>query len=78
MKQKNVVTCWIGWMMLNFMPNFINNLNRKIINLVKKKNISASFISVNWPLKTEPVPGKASMPVLVRGTWASACVHLVG
>ena len=69
--------------MLNFMPNFINN--RKIINLVKKKkNIFASFISVNWPLNTEPVPewqpkpGNASMPVLVQETWASACVHLVG
>ena len=56
MKQRNVVNCSIGWMMLNFMPNFINNFNRKIINLVKKKNIFASFISVNWPLNTEPVP----------------------
>ena len=70
--------------MLNFMPNFINNFHRKIIYLVKKKNIFASFISVNWPLNTEPVPewqpmpGNASMPVLVQGTWASACVHLVG
>ena len=35
--QKNVVNCSIGWMMLNFMANFINNFNRKIINLVKIK-----------------------------------------
>ena len=33
----NVVNCSIGWITLNFTPNFINKFNRKIINLVKKK-----------------------------------------
>ena len=38
------------------MPIFDKKITGKIFNFVRRKNIFTSYILVDWPLNTEPVP----------------------
>ena len=67
-----------GW---NFMPIFDKNITGKIFNFVRRKNIFTSYILVDWPLNTEPVPEWQPVPGFYASTWArnlSACLCSFG